>query len=39
MTGRVIFRAFAEDQGRVTAAVVKAIGSSAVEFKARTGVK
>jgi hypothetical protein len=39
MTGRVIFRAFAEDQGRVTAAVVKAIGNSAIEFKARTGVK
>ena len=39
MTGRVIFRAFAEDQGRVTAAIVKAIGSSAIEFKARTGVK
>jgi len=39
MTGRVIFRAFAEDQGRVTAAVVKAIGSSAVEFNARTGAK
>jgi hypothetical protein len=37
MTGRVIFRAFAEDQGRVTAAVVKAIGNSAIEFKARTG--
>lgn len=39
MTGRVIFRAFAEDQGRVTAAVVKAIGSSAIEFKAKTGAK
>lgn len=39
MTGRVIFRAFAEDQGKVTAAIVKAIGSSAIEFKARTGVK
>lgn len=39
MTGRVIFRAFAEDQGRVTAAVVKAIGSSAIEFNARTGAK
>jgi hypothetical protein len=39
MTGRVIFRAFAEDQGRVTAAVVKAIGNSAIEFKARTGAK
>lgn len=39
MTGRVIFRAFAEDQGRVTAAIVKAIGNSAIEFKARTGGK
>ena len=39
MTGRVIFRAFAEDQGRVTAAVVKAIGNSAIEFRAKTGVK
>jgi hypothetical protein len=39
MTGRVIFRAFAEDQGKVTAAVVKAIGSSAIEFKAKTKVK
>lgn len=39
MTGRVIFRAFAEDQGRVTAAVVKAISTSAIEFKARTGGK
>ena len=39
MTGRVIFRAFAEDQGRVTAAVIIAIGNSAIEFKARTGGK
>jgi hypothetical protein len=39
MTGRVIFRAFAEDQGRVTAAVVKAIGNSAIEFRARTDGK
>jgi len=39
MTGRVIFRAFAEDQGRVTAAVIKAIGNSAIEFRAKTGVK
>jgi hypothetical protein len=39
MTGRVIFKAFAEDQGRVTAAVIKAIGNSAIEFKAKTGVK
>ena len=37
MTGRVIFRAFAEDQGKVTAAVVKAIGNSAITFNARTG--
>ena len=39
MTGRAIFRAFAEDQGKVTAAVVKAIGSSAIEFKTKTKVK
>lgn len=39
MTGRVIFRAFAEDQGRVTVAVAKAIGNSAIEFKARTDGK
>jgi hypothetical protein len=39
MTGRVIFRAYAEDQGRVTAAVVKAIGNSAITFNARTGAK
>jgi len=39
MTGRVIFRAFSEDQGRVTASVVKAISNSAIEFKARTGAK
>lgn len=39
MTGRVIFRAFAEDQGRVTAAVVKAINNSAITFNARTGAK
>jgi hypothetical protein len=39
MTGRVIFRAYAEDQGRATAAVVKAIGSAAIEFKAKTGAK
>lgn len=37
MTGRVIFRAFEEDQGKVTAAVVKAINNSAIEFKTRTG--
>jgi hypothetical protein len=39
MTGRVIFRAYAEDQGKVTAAVVKAISNSAITFNARTGAK
>ena len=39
MTGRVIFRAFAEDQGKVTAAVGKAITNSAIEFEAKTKVK
>jgi hypothetical protein len=39
MTGRVIFRAFAEDQGKVTAAVGKAISNSAIEFEAKTKVK
>jgi len=39
MTGRVIFRAFSEDQGKVTAAIVKAIGNSAIEFRARTDGK
>lgn len=39
MTGRVIFRAFAEDQGKVTAAVVKAIENSARKFNARTDGK
>jgi hypothetical protein len=39
MTGRVIFRAFSEDQGKVTAAVVKAIERSADKFRARTDGK
>jgi hypothetical protein len=39
MTGRVIFRAFAEDQGKVTAAVVKAISNSAHKFNAKTDGK
>jgi hypothetical protein len=39
MTGRVIFRAFAEDQGKVTAAVVKAIENSANKFRSRTDGK
>lgn len=36
MTGRVIFRAFDEDQGKVTLAVVKAIEGSARQFEAKT---
>jgi hypothetical protein len=39
MTGRVIFRAFAEDQGKVTVAVGKAITNSAIEFESKTKVK
>lgn len=38
MTGRVIFRAFEEDQGKVTVAVAKAISNSAIEFNAKTGI-
>ena len=36
MTGRVIFRAFDEDQGKVTLAVVKAIEGSARQFETKT---
>jgi hypothetical protein len=39
MTGRVIFKAFAEDQGKVTAAVIKAIENSAGKFRSRTDGK
>lgn len=39
MTGRVIFRAFDEDQGKVTHAVVKAIEGSARQFEAKTDGK
>jgi hypothetical protein len=39
MTGRVIFRAFSEDQGKVTAAVIKAIENSANKFRSRTDGK
>jgi hypothetical protein len=38
MTGRVIFRAFAEDQGKATAAVVKAIENSAANLNKRAKV-
>jgi hypothetical protein len=35
MTGRAIFRAFEEDQGKATAGVIKAIEASAAKFNAR----
>ena len=38
MKGRAIFRAWAEDQGKANAAVVKAIEKSKVEFEKRTQV-
>jgi hypothetical protein len=39
MKGRAIFRAWAEDQGKANAAVVKAIENSKVEFEKRIKVK
>jgi hypothetical protein len=39
MKGRAIFRAWAEDQGKANAAVVKAIENSKIEFEKRTKVK
>ena len=39
MKGRAIFRAWAEDQGKANAAVVKAIDKSRVEFEKRTQVR
>ena len=38
MTGRVIFRAYAEDQGKATAAVIKAIENAAVNLNKRATV-
>jgi hypothetical protein len=35
MTGRAIFRAFEEDQGKATAGVIKAIERSAAKFNAK----
>ena len=35
MTGRAIFRAFEEDQGKATAGVIKAIETSAAKFNAK----
>jgi len=37
MTGRAIFRAFEEDQGKATAGVIKAIEHSAARFNAKVG--
>jgi hypothetical protein len=39
MKGRAIFRAYAEDQGKANAAVIKAIENSKIEFEKRTRVK
>jgi hypothetical protein len=39
MKGRAIFRAWAEDQGKANAAVVKAIENSKIEFEKRIKVK
>jgi hypothetical protein len=38
MKGRAIFRAYAEDQGKANAAVIKAIENSKIEFEKRTRV-
>ena len=38
MTGRVIFRAFAEDQGKATAAVIKAIEQAGINLNKRAKV-
>jgi hypothetical protein len=39
MKGRAIFRAWAEDQGKANAAVIKAIEKSKIEFEKRTRVR
>jgi len=39
MKGRAIFRAWAEDQGKTQAAVIKAIEKSKIEFEKRTMVR
>jgi hypothetical protein len=39
MKGRAIFRAWAEDQGKANAAVIKAIEKSKIEFEKRTQVR
>ena len=37
MVGRLIYRAWAEDQGKATAAITKAIEGAAAKFRARVG--
>jgi hypothetical protein len=39
MTGRAMFKAYAQDQGKAKGAVLQAIFKSANEFNARTGAK
>jgi hypothetical protein len=39
MTGRAMFKAYAQDQGKAKGAVLKAIFASAAKFNAITGVK
>ena len=39
MTGRAIFRAFEEDQGKATAGVIKAIEHSAARLNAKVGMR
>jgi hypothetical protein len=39
MTGRAMYRAWAQDQGKTKGAVLQAIFNSAAQFNARTGVK
>ena len=39
MTGRAMFKAYAQDQGKAKGAVLKAIFTSAAKFNAITGVK
>jgi hypothetical protein len=39
MTGRAMYKAWAQDQGKAKGAVLQAIFNSAAQFNARTGVK
>jgi hypothetical protein len=37
MKGRLIYRAWAEDQGKTNAAIIKALEGAANKFRARVG--